>query len=201
VATPRAVAPADTTSLARKALHATSTCVPIAYARFGDRQAVVVVLGVALAVALGVEGVRWHSSAARGAFERAVGGLLKTRERSGPTAATWLAASMFVAAAVLPPAPAIAVLWSVCAGDPAAAVAGTAWKSVRGTRAVRGRTLAGSLAMAIVCAAGAHLLAGYSIPASLLVGTGAATGERLGGRIDDNATIAAASALAALALS
>ncbi len=188
-------------AMKRRILHLGSTVVPVAYAVGVPRGVVIASLGAAVVVAAVVERLRRSSSAVQGAFERVVGSLLRDHEHEGITAATWLAVSMCTAVVVLPSPAAVAALWCVSAGDPAAAAAGTMWQRRRGGLVRGERTVAGFAALFCVSALGVHLVAGYSVAGAVAVGMVAAAAERLSGRINDNVTIVLGAGVAALAVS
>jgi dolichol kinase len=97
---------------------------------------------------------------------------------------------------LLPKAPAIAALWCVTAGDPAAALFGT-WRTSASPTSP-GKTLGGTVACAVISIAGVWSLGGYAVSSAVVIGVVAALAERFNGPIDDNALIAAAAGVAAL---
>ncbi|MBI1808373.1 MAG: hypothetical protein HYR75_00625 [Gemmatimonadetes bacterium] len=199
MATPPAIA-TRRHAAARQALHVSSAVFPVAYAAGIERRALLEVLALVLAMAIAVELLRWANFGARTHFERWAGPLLRPGEREGLTGATWLALSLTAAVLLLPHAPAVATMWCVCVGDPVAAAVGSAWQARRGAMPNRGRSMAGSIAMASVSAAGVALLGGYLPGRALLIGVTAAVAERVGGRLNDNITIVLGAGLAALAV-
>ena len=185
----------------RPALHLLSALVPLSYAYGAGRPQLLVLLGSAVTVALVIEVLRRVSVRARAMFERWTGPLLRDYEWDGLTAATWLAVSLFAATALLPRDPAVAAMWCVTAGDPAAALVGTAWRARGHGPSGSGRTVVGSFAMCCVSSVGAIMLAGVSPAGAVTIGVAAAAAERVGGRVNDNVTIMLGAALAALAVS
>lgn len=183
---------------ARPALHLLSALVPVAYAYGAGRVWVIVLLGGAVIVAVVVELLRRTNKSVRAVFQRWAGPLLRDYEHGGLTAATWLALALFAATALLPRGPAVAAMWSAAAGDPMAALVGTAWRARGGPSSTRGRTAAGSFAMFAVSTLGASLLAGFSPAGALIIGLAAAVAERAGGRVNDNVTVTLGAALAAM---
>lgn len=194
--------------LFRKALHLTAVAIPVAYARGTPRPVLEAVLAFATAFALIIEGVRRASPAAEAAFERVVGPLLRPGERVTLTGATWLLISCFAAVLLFGPHAAIAALWCATAGDPAATIAGRLWtRSFTADRTAAvpalkaNKTIAGSLACAIVSFGGVRTLAGYAAWPSLVIAIAAAIGETLPGRLDDNVRVAGAAGAVAQLLS
>jgi dolichol kinase len=136
--------------LARKALHLTTVVIPVAYDRGASRETVATVLAVASGLALVIEAARRTSMPFGAMFDRRFGALLRQRERTAFTGATWLALSCFGAVLLLSRHAAIAALWCVTVGDPAAAIAGRAWKTAHppASGMDSGKSFIGSLACA-----------------------------------------------------
>lgn len=155
-------------------------------------------LTIALAIAMLVEGARHLSSRAARAFDAMFAPLLRPHERADITGATWLAIAMLGAMLVLPPGPAVVALWAVAAGDGAASVIG---RIVAHRRAApqTGKTIAGSLACAAVTAAGALWLTDAAPLAAAAIGALTAVAERPRGPLDDNLRVAVAAGIAAWA--
>ena len=185
----------------RPILHLLSALVPVSYAYGADKPTLLVLLGSGVVTALVIERLRRVSESARTVFERWAGPLLREYERKGVTAATWLAVSLLAATVLLPHAPAVAAMWCVTAGDPAASFAGMAWRAHRNGSSGSGRTLAGSLALMGVSSLGAAVLAGFALPGAVAIGVVAAAAERASGRVNDNVTIMIGAALTAMAVS
>jgi dolichol kinase len=187
--------------LARKALHLTTVVIPVAYDRGASRETVATVLAVASGVALVIEAARRTSVPFGVMFGRRFGALLRQREKTAFTGATWLALSCFGAVLLFSRHAAIAALWCVTVGDPAAAIAGRAWKAAHPPASGMDsrKSLIGSLACAAVSFAGVWVLANYAVSAALIVAFVAAAAEGLPVRLDDNIRVAgAAGAIAQL---
>jgi dolichol kinase len=187
--------------LARKALHFTTAVIPIAYHLDASRAAVGTLLAVASGMALSIEAARRASAPFGAMFDRRLGALLRPRERTAFTGATWLALSCLAAVLLFSRNAAVAALWCVTVGDPAAAIAGRAWKASRppapGTGS--GKSLIGSLACAGASFVGVWMLADYTATSALIVAFVAAAAEGLPLRLDDNIRVAgAAGAMAQL---
>lgn len=175
-----------------------SVVAPLAYATVMPRRVVLVVLVALLSVAVAVELGRHHIPSMRRAFDRAIGSLLREHERTGWSGATWLVA-VFIGVVALAPAPAaIAAMWSVSMGDAAAAVVGrsySAWMAARDGVATTvsrgsGKTSVGSVACAVVTAAGTFWIAGLGPITAIIAGCAAALAERPRGPLDDNVRVA-----------
>jgi phytol kinase len=187
--------------LKRKALHLATAAIPVAYYLGTPRETVQTILAVASGTALVVEVARRTSAPFRALFFRRFGALLREREETAFTGATWLALSCLGAALLFSRNAAIAGLWCVTVGDPVAAIAGRTWKTFRtSSMETDGRkSLAGSLACAAASFVGVCVLAGYAPGAALAVACTAAAAEGLPGRLDDNIRVAgAAGAMAQL---
>jgi dolichol kinase len=187
--------------LARKTLHLAAVVIPVAYNRGASRDAVVTMLAVASGVALLIEVARRTSASFGAMFDRAFGSLLRQREKSACTGATWLALSCLGAVLLFSRDAAIASLWCVTVGDPAAAIAGRAWKAAHppASGMDNRKSFIGSLACAAVSFVGVWVLANYAVSAALIVAFVAAVSEVLPVRLDDNIRVAgAAGAMAQL---
>ena len=165
-----------------------------------SRGAVESALAATSALALLIEGLRRSSDRARTTFERTVGPLLRPRESTGFTGATWLALSGLVAVAVLSRSAAIAALWCATVGDPAATIAGR-WIGGGSSERLEGdgKTIAGSIGCLTASFAGVWMIAGYAPPIAFVVAAAAAIAEAWPVQIDDNIRVtAAAGAIAQL---
>lgn len=156
-------------------------------------------LTVALAVAVLVEGARHLSKPFERWFGTQFGALLRRHEHAGLTGATWLVASMLAALVFLPPAPAIVALWAAAVGDGSASVVGRWVSHVRG-RHGGGKTMAGTLACLLMTAVGAAWLGDARIGIALAIGAITAAAEWPRGPLDDNVRVTIAAGLAAWVL-
>lgn len=197
---------------ARKALHLLSAAVPLAWALLLVPATIIRVgLGVALGVALLVEGLRRASPAFAARFLAWLGPLLRTHETHHITGATWLAAVMCLAVWVFPRSAAIIALWAAAVGDAMAALVGRLASSAR-PRPVAAlpvdvhvavaipparKTLAGSAACVASTAAGAAWLVHAPLPAALGIGVAAAVAEWPRLAVDDNLRVGLAAGAAA----
>jgi dolichol kinase len=155
-------------------------------------------LTVALAIAMLVEGARHLSASAGRAFDATFASLLRAHERSGITGATWLAIAMLGAMLAFPPGPAVVALWAVAAGDGAASIIGRL-AAHRSAVPRAGKTIAGSLACALVTVIGALWLTDAKPLVALAIGVLTALAERPRGPLDDNLRVVAAAGIAAWA--
>jgi dolichol kinase len=171
----------------RKALHLLWSFIPLAYSRGVVREVLLVVLGMALAVALIIEVARVRIPLIGRAFTRATGTLLRPHEHIHWSGATWLLLSFLALVALFPRSVAIAAMWAVAVGDAAAALVGRAWGAKHPGRA--GKTLAGSTACAIATAMGTFFIAGLPVPHSIVSGVIAAVAEWPRRPLDDNLRI------------
>ena len=182
----------------RKAIHAAVALTPVAYAfSWISRSALIVVLLVASGVALTIELFRRIVPRVRVRFNSIFGTLLRPRERSHITGATWLAISCLVAVALLPRHAAIAALWCATAGDTAAAVVGR----TIGTGGGGQKTVVGSAAFFAIAVVGTIYLAAFPPLRAVTIALIAMVAERYAGRIDDNVVVAVVSGATAWGLS
>jgi dolichol kinase len=182
----------------RKAIHAAVALTPVAYAfSWISRSALIGALLVASGVALAIELLRRVVPRMRVYFNSVFGMLLRPRERSHITGATWLALSCLVAVVLLPRQAAIAALWCATAGDTAAAVVGR----TLGAKGRGPKTFVGSAAFFAVAVVGAIYLAGFPPLRAVTIALIAMVAERYAGRIDDNVVVAVASGAIAWGLS
>lgn len=184
--------------LGRKAIHLLTAALPVAWGT-GLASATTIrwLLGLTVLVALIVEWARARSPAVGALFTRAVGPLLREHEARALTGATWLAIAMWGAAMLAPERAAIAALWAAAVGDASGALVG---RLVPRAATASGKTLAGSLAVAVTTTAGVLWLLGASVVTASGLGLAAALAERPRGPGDDNLRVTLATVLAALAL-
>lgn len=192
----RASAPPLRRELARKAIHLSSTAVPIALALGIERHVALIVLGGLALIAVAVEVVRATSSAIAVRFDTIFRPLLRPHESRHITGATWLLGSMFAAVLLLPREVAIAATWAAAVGDAAAALIGIRFGRRRSPR--DGKSLEGSVACLVATLLGALLLARLGIASALLASVAAAIAERLSWPRDDNIRIVALVGITAL---
>jgi dolichol kinase len=178
----------------RKALHLATGSLPVAYTLGVRRELLLATLAGTTIAALLIEGARRTSNRIGARFNQAFGSIMRERERSSLTGATWLSLSCLVAVAVLSRNAAIAALWCAAVGDPVATIAGRTWALTvpEPTAGRAGKSIAGSLACALVSFAGVSTLAGYPPLTSAAVAVAAAFAESLPVGLDDNVRVAAA---------
>jgi dolichol kinase len=193
--------------LARKAIHVASTAIPIAYVAGLARARLLALLAVLGVVAVVVELARIRSARVRALFVGTVGALLREHEHRAFSGATWLLAAYALSALLFPRAVAVAAMLAAGLGDAAAAVVGRSVAVARarrgdGVAAVQRKTLAGSVACAIVAFAAALLVAALPPLSAVAVGLAASVVERWDrpplNVIDDNVRVALAAGGAAL---
>ena len=182
----------------RKAIHAAVAVMPVMYAFFWiSRSALIWLLLIASGVALAIELFRRTVPSLHTRFNVIFGTLLRPRERSHITGATWLAISCLAAVVLLPRHAAIAALWCATAGDTVAAVVGRTIATAGGGR----KTYVGSAAFFVVAVAGIIYLTAFPPLRALMIALVAMVAERYAGRIDDNVVVALAAGATAWALS
>ena len=183
----RTRAPSFRRELARKAIHLSSTAVPIALALGIERRVALIVLAALAVIAIVVEAARAASPTVGARFEAIFHPLLRSHESTRVTGATWLISAMFLAVLLLPRDAAIIATWAAAVGDTAAALIGMRFGRIRSAR--DGKSLEGSAACLLATLAGALLLARVGMGTALLAALAAAVGERLPWPDDDNIRI------------
>lgn len=190
--------------LARKAIHVASSAIPIAYALGLPRASLLTLLAALGVVAVAIEIARQRSVRARALFVGAVGALLREREHRAWSGASWLLAAYALSALLFPRDVAIAAMLAAGLGDASAAIVGRSVAVARARRGaaatvLRGKTLAGSLACAIVTFAAALLVAALPPLAAVAAAVAASAAERWDRiPVDDNVRVALAAGAAAL---
>lgn len=173
--------------LTRKALHVAWAVVPVAYALGLSRVAVLSGLMLASAIAVSIEIARARSTGFAGRFHRHTGVLLRDHEHHRWSGATWLLLSFLLSVLVFDRSVAIAAMWAVAVGDATAAVIGrTIGRHRIGASA---KTVEGSIACALISAAGAMMIARLDLSSSIVAGIAAALAEWPTGPLDDNVRI------------
>ena len=183
----RTRAPSFRRELARKAIHLSSTAVPIALALGIERRVALIVLAALAVIAIVVEAARAASPTVGARFEAIFHPLLRSHESTRVTGATWLISAMFLAVLLLPRDAAIIATWAAAVGDTAAALIGMRFGRIRSAR--DGKSLEGSAACLLATLAGALLLARVGMGTAILAALAAAVGERLPWPDDDNIRI------------
>jgi phytol kinase len=183
----RTRAPSLRRELARKAIHVSSTAVPIALALGIERRRALLVLGALALIAIAVEVGRAASSTVGVRFEAIFRPLLRPHEVARVTGATWLISAMFVAVLLLRRDAAIIATWAAAVGDTAAALIGMRFGRIRSAR--DGKSLEGSAACLLATLAGALLLTRAGTGIALLAALAATMAERLPWPHDDNIRI------------
>jgi dolichol kinase len=198
--------------LARKAIHVSSSVIPIAYAAGVARLTMLAALAALGVVAVAVEVTRLRWARARSLFVGAVGALLREHEHGRWSGATWLLVAYALSVLLFPRDVAVAAMLAAGLGDASAAIVG---RSVAVARAARGagvaatqhKTLAGSVACAVVTIVAALLVASLPPLEALAAGLAASVAERWelprqmtrrGVTIDDNVRVSLAAGAAAL---
>jgi dolichol kinase len=174
----------------RKALHLSSSVVPVAYALGVSRSVLGAIVVAACAVAIAVELARAYHAPTRARFHSLVGGLLRQHEREGWVGATWMLLSYASVIWLAPRGIAIASMWAVAVGDAFAALVGRGlgFGRVRGSA----KSLSGSAACFAGVVVGAFWIAHLTTAESLVAGLAAAVAEWPEHVVDDNVRIAAA---------
>jgi dolichol kinase len=173
----------------------------VIYARGVSREIIEALLAGALSIAVIIEVARRASPGARHTFLRVFGALLRDRERTALTGATWLLAACLAAVVLLPRDAAVATLWCAAAGDPAATLGGRAISAPCGTQPGARKTLAGSGACLATSLIGTWRLAHFSVGAAAVIAIAVTLAEHATVPLDDNLRIAVAAGAATWLLS
>ena len=178
--------------LQRKSIHLLGLVFPILYL-FTTRHTAVIAVGALLAIALGTELLKVLFPAFRVIFMRVFSPMLRSQERSGGlTGATYYLIGSFLCILLFDKTLAIVCLCFLTLGDLFAALIGKQWGRIK---LFSRKSLEGSLACFIVCAAAALLIGLHPVVA--IAGALAATLiELLPTGVDDNVTIPLISGLA-----
>ena len=178
--------------LRRKSIHLLGLVFPILYI-FTTRHTAITTVGVLLAIALASELLKAFLPAFRDIFMRIFSPMLRSQEQKGGlTGATYYLIGSFLCILLFDKTLAIVCLCFLTLGDLCAALIGKQWGRIK---LFSRKSLEGSLACFIVCAAVALLIGLHPIVA--LVGALVATLiELLPTGVDDNVTIPLISGLA-----
>jgi dolichol kinase len=161
--------------------------IPILYAAGMRRTLLLMLLAAGSLVALLIELGRVRVAFVGDAFLRVTRPLLRAHEHRKWSGATWLLLSFLLVVALFPPPIAIAAMWAVSVGDASAALVG---RAIGGYR-IGGspKTLAGSVACAVVTLVGALFVADLAIVESVIGGLVSAVAEWPSAPGDDNIRI------------
>ncbi|MBI2343547.1 MAG: hypothetical protein HYV02_04365 [Deltaproteobacteria bacterium] len=142
----------------RKVMHMTTGAIGFfLYGHLGwDRSTMIVVTGVAVVMALGLEWWRRNHADVNDRLCRWFACCMREHERWECSSATWYLLSMWGVFLCCPRAVALLTLWFVAFGDTAAGIVGSRWGRHRVTRHV---SLEGAAAAFAVCALGGWILA------------------------------------------
>jgi dolichol kinase len=176
--------------LARKAIHVSSTAVPLLVWLLPRPVAIGLLVPVAV-LALGIDLARHRIRPFRYYFLRHTRTMLRHHERHGLAGATWMAVA-YAAAVVLFPRPvAVAAMLFNGLGDAAAALVGKRWGRRRTSWGKSWEGFAAGLAVDALVAAGVWMLTPGAVPlaAALLGALVAATVEFAPLPLDDNVRV------------
>ncbi|MFO0837241.1 MAG: SEC59/DGK1/VTE5 family protein [Phycisphaerae bacterium] len=181
----------------RKALHLTSSLIPLLYWLVFSRRVVLIVVCALLGVSLLIEISRGVIPVFRRAVESWLGHMLRSAERRQLSGATWVLAAAALSVALFDKPVAVTVLLFLSVSDSLAALIGARF----GRATLWGKSLAGSSAFLVSAFLIARLTTQLSVPATLLVAAIATAAEavpiQLGPlRVNDNLAIPLVSGLA-----
>ena len=178
--------------LRRKSIHLLGLVLPILYV-FTTQHTATIAVGALLAIALGVELLKAFLPAFRVMFMRIFSPMLRSQERRGGlTGATYYLIGSFLCILLFDKTLAIVCLCFLTLGDLCAALIGKQWGRIK---LFSRKSLEGSLACFVVCAAAALLIGLHPVVA--IAGALVATLiELLPIGVDDNVTIPLISGLA-----
>jgi dolichol kinase len=149
--------------LARKAIHVSSTAVPLLVWLVPRPVAIAVLVPVAV-LALAVDVARHRSRAVRYHFLRHTRTLLRAHERRGLAGATWMALAYAAALLLFPKPVAVAAMLFNGLGDAAAALVGKRWGRRRTAWGKSWEGFAAGLAVDLAVGMGMWMLAPAAVP-------------------------------------
>lgn len=176
--------------LARKAIHVSSTAVPL-LVWLVPRPAAVAVLVPVAALALAIDVARHRIRPVRYHFLRRTRTLLRAHERRGLAGATWMALAYAAALLLFPKPVAVAAMLFNGLGDAAAALVGKRWGRRRTAWGKSWEGFAAGLATDLAVGLGMWMLAPAAVPlaGALLGALVAATVEFAPLPLDDNVRV------------
>lgn len=130
----------------RKGIHTGALLIPLGYHFLLDQRSILILSGMLLVIAVGIEWLRLHYPSVNDLFRKRVGAMLRENEHHQITAATWMAAAMFVSFFLFEKPVAVFVTMSTIAGDAAASLIGLHFGQIR----IGTKTLEGSLAFFLI---------------------------------------------------
>ncbi|HEX6938154.1 MAG TPA: hypothetical protein VF158_01990 [Longimicrobiales bacterium] len=182
--------------IARKLIHIVASIAAAAVALEAPAAATPWIFLGTFVLAIVIEEARRRNAAVGRVFDRAVGGMLRPRERSGTTGATTLAAGFAIVVILLPPTYAAIGIAVGGIGDAAAALAG----GFLGRHRLRsGKSLEGGLACLVVSALVAWAMPGMGLAPAVVTAAAATAFELAPIPYDDNLWLAPAAGLVAWA--
>jgi dolichol kinase len=183
------------TTLWRKLWHVLGGCLFPVLAFFLPQGWLLALLGLAAAILVAWEVLRFTSARFGGWMQAHLQWVLKTQEQYRPTGTTYLVLASLLAFVAFDKYVAIASLFFLALGDPAAALVGKRLGHWR----LAGKSLVGSLACLAACVVVGLLMlqtgGGLTLPVVLAGAAAAAVVEFLPLPLDDNLTIPVGSAL------
>ena len=176
--------------LARKAIHVSSTAVPLLVWLLPRPVAIALLVPVAV-LALAIDLARHRIRPFRYHFLRRTRTMLRHHERHGLAGATWMALSYAAAVVLFPKPVAVAAMLFNGLGDAAAALVGKRWGRRRTAWGKSWEGFAAGLAVNALVAVGVWMLAGSAFPlgAGLLGALAAAAIEFAPLPLDDNVRV------------
>lgn len=176
--------------LARKAIHVSSTAVPLLVWLLPRPAAIALLVPVAV-LALAIDVARHRIRPVRYHFLRHTRTMLRHHERHGLAGATWMAMAYAAAVVLFPKPVAVAAMLFNGLGDAAAALAGKRWGRRRTAWGKSWEGFAAGLAVDLAVGIGTWILAPdvVSLPAAILGAAVAATVEFAPLPLDDNVRV------------
>ena len=173
--------------LRRKSIHFSGLILPLVYYLFTDRPTMLLIVGILTGIALVIELAKELSVRFRTFFSRLFTPLLRQHERKGAiTGATYYLISTLLCILFFDKTLAVVCLFFMVLGDMAAALIGKMWGR---TKLIGNKSLEGSAACFIVCAATAIAFREFDPIISITGALVATVVELLPLRIDDNLTV------------
>lgn len=194
--------------LRRKAIHLTTSLIPLTYALWGSRAVTAIALLALSTVMLVIESFRHRDNWAGRTFRRLFSPMLREKEKSGGGASEtsrrirWLGATPYCLASLLcvlifPKPIAVLALLYLAIGDTSASLVGMKWGRTRiGEKSIEGTAAFVVSTCAIAAVAHALVAEDYGLGAGISGAIAAASAELLIPWLDDNLTIPLAAGLA-----
>lgn len=177
----------QTGELARKAIHYSSTLIPVLYYFYIGRNTVLIVLGILSGLILLLEILRMVSGNLYGFYLRLFGTILRPHEHYRRlTGASFVFIASFLSVLIFPKEVAVAAMLVAALADPTACLVGERWGTIR---LLKAKSLQGWLAFLAAGWVGLAWLPDFDWHQKITFVLFASLVELFSGRLDDNLTV------------